>query len=403
MKRINLGRAFVIAGLASQVIVYSVLWVRMITSAAERTGTDFIAFYSAGRIALTGKISDAYLPQAQKAMEESELGFSIADEALNPFVHPPFIIPILALIANLPYVSAFYAWAIILMSIFAVAVSFLVRLMPPGRDRKALIASSLLFFPVFVSILNGQDSALLLLGASIWLFGLVKGDDRLAGIGLALTTIRPHIALLLAIPFLFKSRKVWWWFIAGAAGLAVFSFLVVGIKGTENFLHILTISASGEGYKINEAAMINFLGLLRRLVPSLASEPARGVSWVVYFLGIIFLCIIWARAERITVRHAGSAILVALLAAPHLHYHDLVLLLIPLFCVIVIIRNGKYLDQGVAGHFPLITSWLLIVSNFLPALKFSIPYLLGLILAASLLFPDILFKRWLKAGEHQQI
>jgi len=403
MKRINLGRAFVIAGLASQVIVYSVLWVRMITSAAERTGTDFIAFYSAGRIALTGKISDAYLPQAQKAMEESELGFSIADEALNPFVHPPFIIPILALIANLPYVSAFYAWAIILMSIFAVAVSFLVRLMPPGRDRKVLIASSLLFFPVFVSILNGQDSALLLLGASIWLFGLVKGDDRLAGIGLALTTIRPHIALLLAIPFLFKSRKVWWWFIAGAAGLAVFSFLVVGIKGTENFLHILTISASGEGYKINEAAMINFLGLLRRLVPSLASEPARGVSWVVYFLGIIFLCIIWARAERITVRHAGSAILVALLAAPHLHYHDLVLLLIPLFCVIVIIRNGKYLDQGVAGHFPLITSWLLIVSNFLPALKFSIPYLLGLILAASLRCPGIVFKRWLKAGEHQQI
>jgi hypothetical protein len=403
MKRINLGRAFVIAGLASQVIVYSVLWVRMITSAAERTGTDFIAFYSAGRIALTGKISDAYLPQAQKAMEESELGFSIADEALNPFVHPPFIIPILALIANLPYVSAFYAWAIILMSIFAVAVSFLVRLMPPGRDRKALIASSLLFFPVFVSILNGQDSAFLLLGATIWLFGLVKGDDRLAGLGLALTTIRPHIALLLAIPFLFKRRKVWWWFIAGAAGLAVFSFLVVGIKGTENFLHILTISASGEGYKINEAAMINFLGLLRRLVPSLASEPARGVSWVVYFLGIIFLCIIWARAERITVRHAGSAILVALLAAPHLHYHDLVLLLIPLFCVIVIIRNGKYLDQGVAGHFPLITSWLLIVSNFLPALKFSIPYLLGLILAASLRCPGIVFKRWLKAGEHQQI
>ena len=403
MKRINLGRAFVIAGLASQVIVYSVLWVRMITSAAERTGTDFIAFYSAGRIALTGKISDAYLPQAQKAMEESELGFSIADEALNPFVHPPFIIPILALIANLPYVSAFYAWAIILMSIFAVAVSFLVRLMPPGRDRKVLIASSLLFFPVFVSILNGQDSAFLLLGATIWLFGLVKGDDRLAGLGLALTTIRPHIALLLAIPILFKRRKVWWWFIAGAAGLAVFSFLVVGIKGTENFLHILTISASGEGYKINEAAMINFLGLLRRLVPSLASEPARGVSWVVYFLGIIFLCIIWARAERITVRHAGSAILVALLAAPHLHYHDLVLLLIPLFCVIVIIRNGKYLDQGVAGHFPLITSWLLIVSNFLPALKFSIPYLLGLILAASLRCPGIVFKRWLKAGEHQQI
>ena len=398
MKRIKPGRLFLVAGLLSQAIIYSALWVRMITSAAERTGTDFIAFYSAGGIALTGRIHEVYLPQVQQSAEEKVLGFTISPEDLNPFVHPPFIIPPLALIAHLPYVSAFYAWAIILLAIISIAVYFLYRGIPPGEDCRVLIASSLLFFPVFVSILNGQDSALLLLGGAVWLYGLVKGDDRIAGLGLALTTIRPHIALMLAIPFLFRSRRVWWWFLAGAAGLAVFSLLIVGFRGVENYLHILTISASGEGYKINEIAMVNFLGLLRRLVPTLAPEPARVISWVTYLIGIVFLCILWARSERIRVKQGGIAILVAILAAPHLHYHDLVLLLIPLFSVIFIIKGGKFLDQGIAGYFPLIASWLLIVSNFHPLLKFSVPYLLGLTLAVSLWYPERVFQKWIRSG-----
>jgi hypothetical protein len=398
MKRINLGRIFLIAGLLSQAIIYSALWVRMITSAAERTGTDFIAFYSAGRIALTGRVYEAYLPQVQQAAEENVLGFTIAIEELAPFVHPPFIIPPLALIAYLPYVSAFYAWAIILLAIFSIAVYFLYRAIPPGDDRGVLIASSLLFFPIFVSILNGQDSALLLLGAAVWYYGLVKGNDRLAGLGLALTVIRPHIALLLAIPFLFRGRRVWWWFLAGASGLALFSFLVVGLRGTVNFLHILTISASGEGYKTNEIAMVNFLGLLRRLVPTLAPEPTRVISWVTYFIGIVFLSVLWARSEQIKAKHAGAAILVAILAAAHLHYHDLVLLLIPLFSVIAIIKSEKYLNQGITRYFPLIASWLLIGSNFHPLLKYSIPYLLGLVLAVSLWYPEIVFKKWMRSG-----
>lgn len=398
MKRINPGRIFLIAGIFSQVIIYSALWVRMITSAAERTGTDFIAFYSAGRTALTGRVYEAYLPQVQQAAEENVLGFSISIEEIAPFVHPPFIIPFLALIALLPYISAFYAWAIILLAIFSIAANLLCRMIPPGKGRRVLMASSLLFFPVFVSILNGQDSALLLLGAAAWLYGLVKGDDRLAGLGLAFTTIRPHIAFLLAIPFLFRRRKVWWWFLAGAAGLALVSFLLVGLRGTENYLNILTISASGEGYKINETAMVNFLGLLRRLVPSLAPEPTRVISWMTYFIGIVFLCILWVRSEQIRDKHAGVAILVAIFAAPHLHYHDLVLLLLPLFSVIVILKKGKYLDQGVVGYFPLITSWLLIVSNFHPLLKYSIPYLIGITFAVGLWYPELVFKRLIRSG-----
>jgi len=395
-QRINYRSSLVAAGLIALTVIYAALWVKMISNPAERSGADFIAFYTAGRISLTGKFPEVYIPQAQQAVEEGILGFPITAEELNPFVHPPFILPVLALIALLPYVWAFHLWALFLLVLYFAGAIFLIRTVLHARERKMVFASVVLFFPAFVSILNGQDSALLLLGASLWLYGLLSKDDRLAGIGLALTTIRPHIALLLAVPFLFKQRKVWWWFLVGAAGLAVLSVLLIGIKGTENFLRMLSISASGEGYKINEFAMLNFIGLLRRLAPGISSESTRLSGWIVYALAFVFLCVAWARSEKIGEKQAGLAVLVALFTAPHLHYHDLVLFLIPIFCVMVLIERGSILRLEITALFPLGASWLLVVSNFLLVLKFSIPYILGLVLTACLWNPEFLFKRWRK-------
>ncbi len=53
MKRVDFRRIFVIAGLVSLVIIYALLWLRMIASPSERTGSDFIVFYTAGQIAQT--------------------------------------------------------------------------------------------------------------------------------------------------------------------------------------------------------------------------------------------------------------------------------------------------------------------------------------------------------------
>jgi hypothetical protein len=52
------------------------------------------------------------------------------------------------------------------------------------RGTAVLAAGALTFFPVFVSLLNGQDTALLVLGAILWLAGLLLECDPLAGLGL---------------------------------------------------------------------------------------------------------------------------------------------------------------------------------------------------------------------------
>ena len=44
VKRIDFRRVFVITSLTALIVIYAVLWLRMISSRAERTGADFIVF-----------------------------------------------------------------------------------------------------------------------------------------------------------------------------------------------------------------------------------------------------------------------------------------------------------------------------------------------------------------------
>jgi hypothetical protein len=391
--KINFRRLFIVGGLLSLSLIYAVQWVRMITNPAERTGADFIAFYAAGRITLTGHLSDVYVPQVQQAEEESVLGFSIEATDLNPFVHPPFILPFLALVALLPYVAAFHVWALFMLVLYGVSAWLLVRTIPPLKKDRTLLISIILFFPAFVSILNGQNSAILFLGAALWLCGLVNNDDRLAGIGLALTTIRPHIAILLAVPFIFRRRKVWWWFAGTATGLVAFSVALVGLRGTENYLHMLIISASGEGYKINEFAMVNFIGLFRRLAPGIPSASSRLIGWIVYACALVLLCAVWIRSKGIDERQIGLAVLVAILAVPHLHYHDLVLLIVPLVCTISVLKQGTWLPERDELLLPLIVSVVLLFSFFSDFLLHNIPYLIILLLFLAIWFPEMIFRK----------
>jgi Glycosyltransferase family 87 len=328
----------------------------------------------------------------QIAIQEKILGAPILSDDFAPFMHPPFILPALALIALLDYLPAYYAWAAIQFLLCLMSGRALMGAVPSLGNRKTLFISIVLFFPAFISILSGQDSTVLLLGISLWIYGLQNEKDRTAGLGLALTAIRPQIALLLAIPFVFKRRKVLGWFAAGAAALAAFSIALVGVNGTIGFVRILGISASGEGYRTNEMAMVNFLGLVKRWFPGTPTSMPHLGGWAVYALAAVFLCILWIRSDRIKEKQTGLAVLAAILAAPHLHYHDLILFLAPIICLISVLKKAGRPGDPILSLLPLVISWILLVSNFLEVFKYNVPYLLGLFLGLALWFPGIFFR-----------
>jgi len=415
----SLQNSLVIAGIASLLLIYPMLWLRVLNDPAQRTAADFLPFYAAGRIALTQGMSKVYDWEAQRNAEDEVLnetirqmlaskgqvvsaqdyGAPIQMSEVNPFPHPPFIVPVLMLLAHLDYVPAFVTWSVMMSLLFILCAIILLRLVPQarGRDRWILFWGTVLFFPAFFSVINGQDTALLMLGASLWLYGLLQGRDGLAGLGLALTLIRPHMAVMLGLPFLFKRRKVWWWFCAGAGVLVLVSVLLLGWTGIVNFLRILITSADGEGNKFfNENLMVNLIGLLRRTILFLDAALVRLVGWIGFAAGIIYLCVVWAKNAEIQERNIGLAVIVTIIGAPHFHYHDLALLLIPIFCLIRVLLDNKLLKTREAVLLPLGASMLLFISYFLlPVFKYVVPYLLEIILLAALWYPEkvIFWKR----------
>ena len=423
--RLSIRNSFVIAGIAFLLLIYPMLYIRVISDPVQRTAADFLPFYVAGRIAIIQGMSKVYDLEAQRKAEDDVLnetirqilvsrgqpvnpedfGTPIQKTEVNPFPHPPFIVPVLMLLAGLDYVPAFVTWSVLMSILIILCAIILIKLVPQakGRDRWILFLGTFLFFPAFFSIINGQDTALLLLGASMWLYGLLQGSDRLPGLGLALTLIRPQMGVVLGLPFIFKRRKVWWWFCAGASVLALLSMLLVGRTGIANFLHILITSANGEGNKFfNENLMVNLIGLLRRTFPSVQASLIRLVGWIGFAVAIIYLCVLWGKTTEIKERHIGLAVIVGIIGVPHIHYHDLALLLIPLFGVIRVMLDKKLLKTRDVVLLPLGVSLLLFASYLLlPALKYFVPYLLEILMLAALWIPEkVIF--W-KSSKKQEV
>jgi hypothetical protein len=65
--KINIRWILVRVGILSLLFLYGLLWLRMINSPSERTGTDFVGFFAAARIAQSQGPSWIYSPTSTAA------------------------------------------------------------------------------------------------------------------------------------------------------------------------------------------------------------------------------------------------------------------------------------------------------------------------------------------------
>jgi hypothetical protein len=372
--------AIIVAGLVMQVAWYGLLWSRMITQPEISRPTDFSIFYTAGRIAAEGHIGQVFNIQTQLEVQEKLLGYKFPLSNLLPFNHPPLLVPILQLISTQDYMASYWRWVLIMFGLIVATLLVLNRLLRAVQweegSRSIFILCCLLFYPIFVGLLKGQDTAFLLLGALVWFYGMVTKKDAVAGLGLALTVIRPQIALVLAVPFLFARRRVWWWFFGGAALLGIYCLALIGVGGVRDFLSLLRISALGQGFGMDQNAMFNFTGMALRLFTSANTNGVHLAAWALLLAAIIGLSVWWKVSSEIQFRQIVLAVALSVFVAPHLHYHDLILLLIPVIgTMIVLVRGGRLKTQGAAAMTVLISVVWMVGEAWDPA-RLTFPYLL---------------------------
>lgn len=363
--------------ISGQVALYAFMWLRLLGDPSLKT-MDFVSFYAVGRLIRDGEYRQIYDFESEAVIQRDLVGGSY-DEPLV-FNHPPHVTPLLALIATDNYVCAYIGWSGIRLLVLLTCGELIRRyLIHQGWVKFHAWIGALgcvTFFPIFISLLGGQDTVFTLIGLLVWMFALLKGKEMSAGLGLAFATLSPTIAGALALPLFASRRRAGLWFVAGSLGLAIYSLLLVGAQGLRDLIDLLRISSQGESYGFDWSGMYNLLGFLVRAFPSLSIETARTIAWGAAAISIFVMCILWwNKRSGINVRHIGIAVTLGALTSPHLNLHGLSYLLLPLAGIITILHDegNKSLDLILV---PGLSTILVITLFFMPALNFAAYYLL---------------------------
>lgn len=371
-------------GIFLQLYWYGLLMAQTGSSVDFLKDIDFRILYTAGQIAREGDWNAVYDLERQLATQRQMTGRPLEMADVLPFNHPPMLLPLQWLVSLTDYQAAYLLWAGV-SALISILNAWLVwrltrRAGWAGLPAAFFAVQSFLFYPIFVSINKGQDTVFALIGLTVLLRGLQQGQEKLSGLGLAVLTLRPQFALPLAVPFLFRQRKTWWWFVGFAVALVIYSVLMVGLKGVTDFLHLLALTSSGETVLIHHVDMYNLKGLLLRLFPQLTIETASGMAWTAFVLVLAFLCWRWARTERVEFHYISLAVTLSLFASPHLHYHDLGFLFISTLGLCLALTAKGRLSPHQAALLLLAESLYLAIVHITPA-NYGGVYLLVLGLA----------------------
>ncbi|MBI5295116.1 MAG: DUF2029 domain-containing protein [Chloroflexi bacterium] len=389
---------FSFTGILSLTLIYSLFWTRMIMTPGERGGSDFMGLYAGARIAQEYGFRSMYDMALQIEIQTRAAGYEFSNEHIPYFTHPPFIVPLGMLISDENYVASLIRWSVVILLFNGIAVFLLIkstaRLNFTNQQRWLLAAGTFLFWPTFSGFMNGQDAILLLLGASIWFYFLLEDKPFTAGLGLGLAVIRPQSAILLMAPFLMRHRKLLWGAVISGGILAIVSLALIGQDGLSRYIDILGV-VEGDIWRLPHSLdMPTISGILRRNTEALDKNVFRSVMLGGYLVGLTLVTFWLGGSRKFGAKQAGLLTLAALFFVPYAHYHELTLLLIPIYCMIHLLKDKDVIPANYLAIAPLAVSLFLMI-GFLGggALKYPLVYLVMLALAYGLFFHDKLTKK----------
>ena len=175
----------------------------------QRGYPDFTVFYTGGMVLRQGIGSQLYDPHTQYQVQQQFAGEINSRQGPLPYIHPPFEALFFLPLTLLPYHVAFVTWDVLnVIALFGVALLLRQNLdglhaVPPWE----FVLGFLAFFPVFATLLQGQDSILLLLLCALGFNALKRNSDFLAGGWFALGTFKFQLVIPLVLLLVFWKRK----------------------------------------------------------------------------------------------------------------------------------------------------------------------------------------------------
>lgn len=179
---------------------------------------DFIEYWAVGRLFFEGQN-----PYDHAALFELQRG--LGWPGANPLMmwNPPHAIALVLPISLLPFLAARVLWLALGLLLVVLSSALLWRIYDGDPEKRTLaLVVAVAFPPTFLALGNGQISPFTLFGLILFLGSVQSGRWWLAGAGLPLVAIKPHLLHLfwpMLLFWLVRERR--WQVIAGGALVAL--------------------------------------------------------------------------------------------------------------------------------------------------------------------------------------
>ena len=355
----------------------AILWIALARDGVDRAGkplgTDFLSFWTASKIALSGDPAGVYDIPTHQAAQNALFAHNAGYVA---FFYPPAFLFLCLPLALAPYLWSLGLW----LGVTGVACWRVIRAWL-GKEFGAL---PILAFPAMLSNLGHGQNAFL----SAALFGggalLIEARPFVAGLCLGALVFKPHLAIVIPVALIAARR---WRVILGAvlsaSALCLGSLAAFGPETWRAFL-----AASPKARMALELNMVGDEKMQSVFAAVRLLHGGLGLAYGLQALATLGVCAALVALQRRSFRSRAEGpamIAAALLASPFLLDYDLVLLAIPLA---FLAREGARLgfrpyekiillaafvlpavSRSIAGHFGLPLGPLVIAAVLVLVLK----------------------------------
>ena len=364
--------------------VQGVAWLTFVPGAL-RGHSDFRQLYTAGYMVRTGHAAKLYDYATQQHFQDSLVA---SGDLTLPFIRPAYQALLFVPFSLLSYRAAYLAFLGANVILFALAFWLL-----HAKLTNLAVAWNLLpvfvflvFYPVALALMQGQDSVLLLVFLAAALHALERDREATAGALLGLGLFKLQIVIPIALIFLLWRR---WRFTGGFALsgllLALISIWTVGLAQiwlfVRSMLSVGGVAGNQVAFPLRVSIMANLRGLIFGLTSSWLSPAAMQVVIFLASAAVLIAVVIFVPRTLCPENRFILAITASVIVSYYLFIHDLSVMLIPIALVL-----NRYLGSQTPDN-PLsrFTAWTAALLLVAPMCIFLMPghfYLIALALGA---------------------
>ena len=343
-------------------------------------GTDFAAFYTAGKIILLGKAASLYDLSLAHTIQQGL--YPSSSPYFNPYLNPPFYGWLFVPFALIPYPYSPLLW----IGLGFLGLYFSLRWLGVEKPLKAF-GLALTWLPVFYAASFGQNAFLSLSLFSLTFVLLQKKRYAPAGLVFSLLLYKPQFLIGIGLLWLLEWRKYWKALLCLAIGCLAqvgLSFLFLPDASLEYIRYTMKVASNlmtVEGFPIWNAYSVQsfWLGLLH------GQKLAAQILYAICVIPILwFFWKFWKSHRQETGLLYAAAVCLTLWITPYLMVYDWTLLLITAVLLWIYRPDKRQLWQAIFALTWVITlvSGVLTFAQtqFLPfAIQISIPFFLWIL------------------------